>query len=318
MSGSGPTGTSVGSSVTGEATDRPEGGGAPSGSRASVRAVLGWLGLVGLLISAVVASNVFSIRDRMFGSLTPEPAPAAASRDAGAPSLATTVPATALRSQPWWQNVTTREGSGTAAASPFTIDTSAIQWRVKWRCQSGRLVVRDPRRAKPVVDGACPEGAVGYAIQTGMISLEVIADGPWRLDIAQQIEAPLVEPPLPAMTAAGAVAVATGPFYKIDKTGTGTVTVYRQADGRYSLRLENFFVSPNSDLELRLSPLAIPRSSEEFLAAPSELVAVMDVTAGSLNFAVPAGIDPTRFRSVVIWCPPVNSAYAAASLGAPR
>lgn len=55
------------------------------------------------------------------------------------------------------------------------------------------------------------------------------------------------------MTAPGAATVATGSFYNIDRTGTGNVTIYRQADGRYSLRLDDFFVSPNSDLEIRLS-----------------------------------------------------------------
>lgn len=314
MSGSGASGTSAGSRAAEELADGLEGGDTPSTPRASGRAILTWLGLAALIATAVLGSNVFGVRDRIFGSATAPPAPAVASRDASDTTPPTMPQRTALRSQPWWQNVDTLEGTGPATASPFTIDAGAIQWRLKWTCQSGRLVVRDPRQVKPVVDAACPEGPVGYSVQTGATSLEVKADGPWRLEVAQQIEVPLVEPPLPTMTASGAAAVATGSFYKIDKTGTGNVTVYRQADGRYSLRLEGFFVSPNSDLELRLSTLEVPRTSEQFLAVPSELVAVMDVTAGSLNFSVPAGIDPTRFRSVVIWCPPVNSAYAAATL----
>jgi len=116
------------------------------------------------------------------------------------------------------------------------------------------------------------------------------------------------------MTDSAAVKVASGGFYKIDKTGIGKATVYHQADGRYSIRLEDFFVTPNVDLQLRLSPLEAPHTSPEFINAHSELVATMDVSAGSLNYVVPDGIDPTKFRSIVIWCAPVNSAYAGATL----
>ncbi|MGH2625852.1 MAG: DM13 domain-containing protein [Anaerolineales bacterium] len=291
---------------------------APGRPPSPARLAVIWLSLLALVASALVASNTLSVRDRLFGTATPDPAPAAASRDAGMSTPESIPERTALRSQPWWQNVTTLEGTGPAISASFTIDKSALQWRVKWSCQSGRLLVRAPRQAKPLVDATCPEGAPGYSVQNGPASVEVTADGAWRLEVSQQIDAPLVEPPLPAMSASGASALATGPFYNVDRTATGTVTVYRHGDGRFSLRLEDFFVSPTADLELRLSPLEAPRTSAEFMNAGSEFVAVMDVTAGSLNYAVPAGIDPRKFRSVVIWCAPIRSAYGAASLGAPR
>ncbi|MDQ6839801.1 MAG: DM13 domain-containing protein, partial [Actinomycetota bacterium] len=82
----------------------------------------------------------------------------------------------------------------------------------------------------------------------------------------------------------------------------------------YSLRLDDFFVSPNIDLQVRLSTLEAPHGSEQVTGAPSQLVQTMDVTAGSLNYALPDGLDPTRYRSIVIWCPPISSAYAAATL----
>jgi hypothetical protein len=43
-------------------------------------------------------------------------------------------------------------------------------------------------------------------------------------------------------------------------------------------------------------------------------VAPLDITAGSTNLAVPDTVDPSQFRSVVIWCERLHSAYAAASL----
>lgn len=282
---------------------------------------LGWIGVVIILVSAVISSNVFAVRDRLFGTATPDAAPPAAGRVAGPPDQeAAPAPAapTSLRSQPWWQDLKAVDGVGTTTAPAFTIADGAVQWRVTWNCQSGRIQVRSPRQSRAVVDGACTAGGVGYGVGSGPISLQVTAEGPWRLQIAQQLDTPLAEPPLASMTAPGASKVAAGSFYDIDKTGIGSVTLYRQTDGTYAFRLEDFFVSPTADLELRLSPLEAPRTSEQFMASPSELVVPLDVTAGSMNYPVPPGIDPTRFRSVVVWCGPINSAYAAATLGAAR
>lgn len=281
------------------------------------RHLLQWLAVLAVTFSAVVGANAFGLRDDLFEPATPKAAAPAAGRVAGA-AAPDTATSTALRSQPWWQDVTTLEGTGTMTSSSFTIATGAVQWRVKGRCQSGRLVARAPGLSRPVVDAACSAEVTGFGARSGALTLQVTADGPWQLTVAQQIDSPLVEPALPAMTGPGAAAVATGGFYNIDNTGIGKVTVYRQADGRYALRLEDFFVTPNADLELRFSTLANPKTSREYLDAASELVAVMDVTAGSLNYSVPAGVDPSRFRSVVVWCASVNSAYAAASLGPVR
>ncbi len=284
----------------------------PPGS--SRRPLLGWLALVALVASAVLGSNMFSLRDRLFGSAIPEAAAPAAGRDAFSSVQGAKAAPTKLRSQPWWQDVTTLRGSGNATSSPFTIDRAAIQWRAKANCPSGRVVVRAPKQPKPLVDAECSKGVVAEANGTGAMRLDVETAGPWRLQIAQQIDAPLVEPPLAAMTAPGARKVATGSFYKVEKTGKGTVAIYRQADGRYSLRLDRFFVSPTIDLEVRLSPAKTPRTTKDFTSAPSKLVSFMDVTAGSLNYKVADKVDPARFNSVVIWCAATQQVYAAASL----
>ncbi|MDP8932266.1 MAG: DM13 domain-containing protein [Actinomycetota bacterium] len=218
-----------------------------------------------------------------------------------------------MRSYPWWQKVDTLQGVG-AATRPVTITEGAIQWRVKWSCEQGRLVVEAPAQRRRLVDGPCPGSDVGYSTQPGHISLEIGAEGPWQLQVEQQIDVPLVEPPLPAMTAPGTVQVASGSFYNLDQTGRGRVNIYRLADGSHALRLEEFFVTPNVDLEVRLSPLPAPRNTAEYMSAPSALIARLDATAGSMNFGVPPEVDPAVYRSVVIWCPPVLSAYAAATL----
>lgn len=296
----------------------PPEAGAPQGVRPKHQ-LRAWLGVLAVGLSAIVGSNAFGVRDHFFEPATPQAAPPAAGRVAGG-SSAPDAPAapTQLRSQPWWQDVTTVEGTGTTSSTPFTIMDGAVQWRVKGTCQTGRIVVRATSLSRPLVDAPCTGEVSGIGSRSGPMTLQVTADGPWRLVVAQQIDSPLVEPPLPAMTGPGAAAVSRGSLYNIDKTGVGKVTLYRQSDGRYAIRLDDFFVSPNADLELRLSTVEAPKTSQEYLSGDSELVVVMDVTAGSLNYPVPAGIDPTRFKSVVVWCAPVVSAYAAASLGPVR
>jgi len=271
-------------------------------------------GVALVVASALLGSNMFGLRDSLLGSATPEPAPSVASRVAGE-APATTPERTRLRSQPWWQEVTVLEGAGPTTAAPFTIVDSAIQWRVKGTCQSGRLVVQAPQRPKPLIDAACEGGASGFATKTGEVTMKVTADGPWKLQVEQQVEVPLVEPPLPTMMAPGAAAVSKGSFYKIDRSATGTATIYRLADGSHAIRLDDFFVSPNSELEVRLSTLKAPQNNKEYLAAPSELITKLDVTTGSLNFAIPPNINPADYGSVVIWCQAVESAYGAATLG---
>ncbi len=278
------------------------------------RAVV-WLAVAALLATAVVGANLGGLRDRLLGTATPPPAPPAAGRVVGQVPLDGPAAPTALRSSPWWQEVAQEEGTGPASSGEFTIAEESIQWRVEASCEGSNVAVAVAGSGEPILSGPCDEVVMGYATDVGPARLDIEADGPWRLEVDQQIDAPLSEPPLAAMTAPEATVVASGEFYDIDNTATGTVDIYRLADGGSALRLEDFFVTPNVDLEIRLSTLEAPRTTEEFLSAPNELVAVMDATAGSLNYAVAPGVDLTQYRSLVIWCAPIDSAYAAASLG---
>jgi len=283
----------------------------PPGGRRALAA----LGLVVVVAGAALGADLFGVRDRVFGSAVPAARPAAVSRvaDAGAGSATTSPGRTALRSQPWWQTVITRQG-GASSALRFTIADGALEWRLKWTCAAGRLVIPSPSHPKPLVDSACPAKGTANATRTGAASLHVQAGGPWQVEVDQHVDVPLVEPPLPAMGQPGSAAVASGPLYRIDEVGTGQATLYRLADGTYALRLDDFFVTANVGLELRLSPVEAPHSTKEYTSGPSAFVAPLDITAGSLNVAVPKDLDPTKYRSLVVWCPTVNSAYAAATL----
>lgn len=275
------------------------------------------LGLVLLAGSAVFALNLFGLRSQVLGEEPPEARPPATGRQVDDPSPASAVgeepEATIVRSYPWWQRAASLEGDGDASED-ITIADGALQWRVEWKCESGEVVVEASNHDEALVEASCPDSGTAYSIDTGQITFGVDADGAWSATVDQQIDVPLEEPPAEQMGDPATEEVARGSFYDIDQTGRGEVVIYRLPDGRYTLRLEDFFVSPNVDLEIRLSPQQRPQTTEEFDVPASAYVATLEATAGSMNFDMPEGVDPARYDSVVIWCPPVFSAYAAATL----
>jgi hypothetical protein len=279
--------------------------------RSTLRQVVSAVGLLVLAASFVVGADLFGVRGALFGKATPPPRASAFSRVAGAPAATTK---SVLRSQPWWQQVGRFRGEGTSAANLFRISEGAIQWRATWSCQSGRFIVRAAGEKQPLIDEPCAARGTKELTNRPRGALQVVANGRWTVRVEQQVDVPLVEPPLTTMTAASTRTAATGSFYRIDQVGRGRLTIYRLANGRYALRLSNFYVTANIDLEIRFHPLRKPRTTRQYLSAPSKLVAPLDVTTGSMNFLVPAGVDPRRYGSVVIWCPLITSAYAAATL----
>ena len=270
------------------------------------------IGLLALVASFVVGSDLFGTRASLFGSAAPPPRASAFSR------IATTSPAeraqkTVLRSSPWWQRVAAFRGAGPRAVAP-TIGDDAIQWRMSWRCTSGRLRVTAAGLPKPPIDVSCPRRGVAEEVAKPAGPLRIAATAGWEMQVEQQVDVPLDEPPLAAMRAPGTRALSTGSFYRIDQVGRGRVTIYRLPDGRHALRLEDFYVTPNIDLEIRLSPLRAPRTTRQYKRAPAAFASRLDVTTGSMNFVLPRSIDPRRYRSVVMWCENLFSAYAAATL----
>lgn len=289
--------------------------GSESGRRDRIRRALSIVGLAAVAVAVVFGGDVFGVRESVLGSATPAPRPVAVSPFATVDPHAGHRVESVLSSQPWWQGVRDLKGATTTSATAaFTIGGSVSQWRVKWTCSSGPLVVGLSGQTRPLVDAGCPGSGTAYVTRTGEMSLRVHAAGPWSIRVAQEVDVPLVEPPLPAMSAAGSAVIASGKFYGIDQKSIGRVVAYRLASGRYALRLSDFYVSPNVDLQIRFDPLRTPRSTHQYLATKSVLVAPLNVTAGSLNFVVPRGLNPTAYGSVVIWCPLIVSAYAAAPL----
>lgn len=228
---------------------------------------------------------------------------------------ATTTPGGAQRAAARWETVATFSGTGPAETPEVAILPDAIQWRVRYSCESPMLRIESippPRRPGPLVDTACPREGEAFSIRAVPTRLRIGASGPWRAIVDQQVETPLAEP-LPPGAVSASVA-AQGSFYPLEKSGKGTARLYQLPDGRRILRLDDFEVSQNTDLFVWLSEAAEPTTTAEVVSAPKADIGNLKSTVGNQNYEVPADLPTDRIRSVVIWCEPVRVAYSAASL----
>ena len=282
------------------------------------RRLLGLLLFAFVAVSAAYSDNAFKLRSRF-----PPPATRVVQGAGPAGPTASAEPGVAAtggevrRSQPWWQHVSTVSGVGSTTRI-VNIASHAIQWRVNWRCERGEFAIQPETTSGSKIGhllaetADCPQQDQGYSIQTGSLRLAISATGPWRATIEQQVDVPLIEPPARGMSPANLIA--RGRFYGVDRSGEGTIKIYRLPQGRLTARLEDFYVTPNVDLEIRLSALPRPRNTKEVANAPFEDVVFLKATVGSMNYDFPSAVDLSRFRSVVIWCEPLSQAYSAATL----
>lgn len=285
-------------------------------SRQTLRRSLGGLLFFIMAAGAIYGGDFFGIREQLSPPATRVKGSAFQPVDQNPSAREASV----RRSQPYWRPRARFTGSGPLTTGVFAIDPGALQWRVKWRCEQGAFAIQPQQpsgqdEGRRLADTAgCPEKGSGLSVAPGTFKLDVQAQGPWTAQVEEQVDVPLVEPPTPTMTSQASQMVASGTFYDIDENGEGTVKLYRAKDGSVSLRLDDFYVTPNVDLEIRFSELERPTSTKQVAEAPFEDIVFLKATTGAMNYRIPAGALSDRVRSVVIWCEITSNAYAAASL----
>lgn len=229
-----------------------------------------------------------------------------------APAAPTSSAVAPVKAAPRWVRLADLAGSGDQRTRSFEVGTDLLQWRVTVTCQSGSVAVGLAGRPEPLVEGPCPGPVFGFSIDTGTLALDVRAAGPWAAVIDRQVDHPLDEPPLAGMTVRNRRAA--GAFSGVEQEGMGAAVVFELPDGRRALRLDPFFVTPDDDLFVWVTEAEAPRTSADALFAPHVQLAPLKATAGPQNYLLPPELPLERVRSIVIWCEPVRTAYAAAPL----
>ena len=118
------------------------------------------------------------------------------------------------------------------------------------------------------------------------------------------------------VAASQAQAVATGSFKDADAfhRGSGTATIYRTPDGNHLLRLENLDVTNGPALHAVLSTHPDPERSEQVKQEGYVDLGDLKGNRGNQNYPIPAGVDVSIHKSVVIYCYPFAVVFSVATL----
>jgi hypothetical protein len=185
--------------------------------------------------------------------------------------------------------------------------------------------------------------AAGIVVLVAALAVALALFQPWKLWVDEEVDAaapagatvititPTTVPTAstaapPPTTAApsspGPTSVAPPPttaprsapmFVSLDHTTRGTVVFLADAAQQRFLRFEDLDTSNGPDLKVYLSTNPVDGPEGEF---DDDFVNLgrLQGNVGNQNYAIPADVDLSRFRSVVIWCDRFNSAFGAAPL----
>ena len=111
-------------------------------------------------------------------------------------------------------------------------------------------------------------------------------------------------------------AVAMGSFKDADAfhRGSGTATIYRTPDGSEVVRLENLDVTNGPALHVVLSTHPDPERSEQVKQEGYVDLGDLKGNRGNQNYPIPAGVDTSIHKSVVIYCYPFAVVFSVATL----
>ena len=111
-------------------------------------------------------------------------------------------------------------------------------------------------------------------------------------------------------------AVAMGSFKDADAfhRGSGTATIYRTPDGSEVLRLEDLNVTNGPALHVVLSTHPDPERSEQVKQEGYVDLGDLKGNRGNQNYPIPAGVDISIHKSVVIYCYPFAVVFSVATL----
>ncbi len=195
-----------------------------------------------------------------------------------------------------------------------------IAWRRGWFAAARR----HPGRSALALAIALAVGAplAWYLASPIWIRTSLVEAGPTAAPSLASIPAPSVASPAPTAPPTSAptasptpeptpfapVTVASGRFEGTDEFhfGRGTASIIEVEPGRYHLRLEDFSVRNGPDLYVYLSTAA------DDYADDAVEVGLLKATDGSFGYDLPAGTDPSRFRSAIIWCKQFSHLFAVA------
>lgn len=153
---------------------------------------------------------------------------------------------------------------------------------------------------------------------------------PWRLFTVRETRDALIVPPAtvqpttqsavqstassaPAPVAKTPKEVAAGEWRSLEHATTGKASLIELPDGGHSVQFAALNTSDGPDLYVYLSPHA-SGSSEKTFGQGFTSLGKLKGNRGDQVYAIPAGVDVSTIRSVVIWCQRFSAGFAVAPL----
>ena len=158
--------------------------------------------------------------------------------------------------------------------------------------------------ARAAIPTDVPTAVAQTAVPTAMAQTATPTTIPTA--VAQPTAATATAQPQPVVLTMGSFVDGSLPGHK----AAGMATIYRLEDGKRVLRLEDFAATNGPDLFVTLHPGANPEQEEgEYLQLEA-----LKGNQGNQNYELPAEIDLSKYRSVVIWCRSFNVVFGYATL----
>ena len=112
--------------------------------------------------------------------------------------------------------------------------------------------------------------------------------------------------------------LANGHFRSVAHESTGVATIHQLANGARIVRLTAFETSNGPDVRVYLVAANDAPDHETVTRAGFIDLGSLKGNKGDQNYAVPAGVDLSRYQSVTIWCARFGVNFATAPLMAQR
>lgn len=105
----------------------------------------------------------------------------------------------------------------------------------------------------------------------------------------------------------------SGTWVKKANTVNGTWSI-AEKDGKQVLSLKGFKTATAPDLKIFLSPKTTSQVSSKNATQGSVFVAKLKSTKGDQSYSLPAGIDLSKYKSVIIHCQKYSKLWGAGKL----
>ena len=140
---------------------------------------------------------------------------------------------------------------------------------------------------------------------------EKVMEGMAKIDMPAMEEMPEMPPEMDEP-----VAIASGQFRDGDSfhKGSGAVTLYRLPTGEGLVRFEGLSVTNGPDLRVLVTSHPDPQTRDDVHDSDYTEIGKLKGNKGDQNYDVPADLDLSSIRSIVIYCAPFQVVFSVAPL----